>query len=146
MFSANARWSERRAPKPVPLAPLLQRLQIVRALLADPAARARRLAYHLSRKQAGPLLAPGVHEAVRNRYRTEFSTLYTSNGHAIGQASRARPPPIGLVLRPHPELGRSNATLANAGGCGKKERGPQPGSCAGFSLTGARLCCVRASA
>ena len=103
-FSENAKWRERRAPKPVPLAPLLQRLREVRALLADPAARARRLAYHLSRKQPGPMLAPGPHDAVRNRYGTEFSALYTSIGHAIGQASRARPPPIGPVLRPPPRI------------------------------------------
>lgn len=103
-FSSHSKWAERAPKRPVHLAPLLVRFSTVMDLLKNPEVRARRLAYHLSRKQAGPMLAPGDHNAVRNRHGTEFSTIYTLLGHDIGEASRARPPPIGPVLRPPPRI------------------------------------------
>jgi len=103
-FSSASNWTDRKPPKPIPIAPLLARLGEVCDILKNPEARARRLAYHLARKQSGPLLAPGDHNAVRNRYGTEFSSIYTLMGHEIGEMSRARPPPIGPVLRPPPRI------------------------------------------
>lgn len=103
-FSENAEWGTRQAAKPVRLGPLLQRLKNVRALLADPVARARRLAFHLSRKQPGPLLAPGASGMVRGRDGTEFAATYRALAQAIGEASRARPPPLGPVLRARPRI------------------------------------------
>jgi hypothetical protein len=102
----HKKWADRQPPKPVPLAPLLKRLAEVRDILKNPEARARRLAYHLARKQSGPLLAPRAHDAVRNRYGTEFSAIYTAMSAEIGEMSRARPPPIGPVLRPPPRIRR----------------------------------------
>ncbi len=103
-FFAASKWRARRAPKPVPLAPLLRRLRDVRALLADPMARARRLAYHLSRQRPGLCFAPGPAGAVRGRDGTDLSANYVALGHAIGEASRARPPPLGPVKRPPPRI------------------------------------------
>ena len=105
-FSCSSRWAGRQPPKPVPLAPLLKRLAEVRDILNNPEARARRLAYHLARRQSGPLLAPCAHNAVRNRHGTEFSAIYTAMSAEIGELSRARPPPIGPVLRPPPRIRR----------------------------------------
>ena len=101
----------RHRPKPantgrnqVPARPLLDRLTQLRALIEAPQARARKLAWHLARRRPGLMLAPGHHDAVKNRYGTEFSTTYTLMGHAILQQSRARPPPIGPVPRPPPRI------------------------------------------
>ncbi|MEM7493136.1 MAG: hypothetical protein AAF296_07105, partial [Pseudomonadota bacterium] len=88
----------------VPARPLLERLTQLRALIKAPQARARKLAWHMARRRPGLMLAPGNHDAVKNRYGTEFSTTYTLMGHAILRLSRARPPPIGPVPRPPPRI------------------------------------------
>ena len=88
----------------IPARPLLKRFTHLRALIEAPQARARQLAWHMARRRPGPMLAPGHHDAVKNRYGTEFSTTYTLMGHAILKLSRARPPPIGPVPRPPPRI------------------------------------------
>ncbi|MEM1036278.1 MAG: hypothetical protein AAGI14_05915 [Pseudomonadota bacterium] len=91
-------------PTPVPARPYLARIAALRELMNDPYTRARRLAWHIARRRPGFLLAPGAQDAVRNRYGTEFSALYTAMGAGIPARSRARPPPLGPAPRPPPRI------------------------------------------
>jgi hypothetical protein len=91
----------------VPAAPFLARLSMLSDLAKDPRARARRLAWHIARRRPGPILMPDLNRGrVPRRYGTEISASYDADGHAIGEASRARPPPIGAVIRPPPRIRR----------------------------------------
>ncbi|MEL8055756.1 MAG: hypothetical protein AAGK66_06360, partial [Pseudomonadota bacterium] len=88
----------------VPARPLIEQMKALRTLMANPDARARKLAWTLARRRPGLMLAPGAHDAVKNRHGTEVSATYTAMGHAILQLSRARPPPLGPVPRPPPRI------------------------------------------
>lgn len=88
----------------VPARPLIARMKALWTLMANPDARARRLAWTLARRRPGLMLAPGAHDAVKNSHGTEVSATYTAMGHAILQLSRARPPPLGPVPRPPPRI------------------------------------------
>ena len=97
-----------RAPRrngPVLAAPLLAQLAALGALLSDPQARARRLAFHLARERPGPLLAPQIGRAcLPTRFGTELSALYHGLAAEIAEASRARPPPLGPLAWPGPRI------------------------------------------
>ena len=91
----------------VQAAPLMARLTALKALIAAPDARARRLAFHLSRRRPGLLLASDAGNAqLPRRFGTEVSMLYAALAPAILAASRARPPPLGPAPRPGPRLRR----------------------------------------
>ncbi|MDJ0921293.1 MAG: hypothetical protein QNI84_09205 [Henriciella sp.] len=81
--------------QPVLAAPLLGRLNALKTLLKNPAARAKRLAFHLARYRPGWLFAPGRTGDVPHRWGPELSATFTAMGHQIVAASKARPPPIG---------------------------------------------------
>jgi len=83
-----------RTPNHIEAAPLVARLSALKALLEDPAARARRLAFHISRKRPGPLLAPGREAHVPRRWGTELSALYEAMAARIQTLSHERPPPL----------------------------------------------------
>ena len=90
---------------PIPAAPLLEKLSALKTLIANPEARARRLAYTLARKRPGPLLAPDIHRGlVPNRLGTEISSLYQGLAAQIGTLSRGRPPPLGPAPRAPPRI------------------------------------------
>ena len=96
-------WRER--PVALPAAPLLSRLGFLRAVIADPGPRARRLAFHLARRKPGWLAAPGeARLPARARNFTETSALYAAMGSEIRRTSRARPPPLGPAPRPPPRI------------------------------------------
>lgn len=82
--------------------PLLVRLGMLKRLMAEPEARARRLAWHLARCRPGVILPPVSVTGVPGRYGVEASALFDMMGHAILSESRARPPPLGPVPRPPP--------------------------------------------
>ncbi|MEM1391236.1 MAG: hypothetical protein AAGG45_09165 [Pseudomonadota bacterium] len=92
------------SPTQMAARPYLERMAALRALMNDPYKRARRLAWTLARRRPGFLLAPGRADAVRNRYGTEFSALYTAMAAGILTRSRARPPPLGPMPRPPPRI------------------------------------------
>ena len=98
----------------IPARGLLDALARLQALVADPLARARRLAFHLARHRTGPLLAPGDPNAVRARHGNEFSARFVALAAAIATQSRARPPPLGPRLpmppRKRERLGRTRVT------------------------------------
>ncbi|MEM9226066.1 MAG: hypothetical protein AAGA24_06085, partial [Pseudomonadota bacterium] len=89
----------------VPAAPLLQKLSALKALLAAPEARARRLAFHLARVRSGPLLPPGFGRwGVKRRYGTEVSAHYDALSTWIVRQSLARPQPLGPRPRAGPRI------------------------------------------
>ena len=78
----------------VPLAPLHARLQALEKVMANPMARARRMAWQLARTRPGILLAPTSRTGVPNRWGTEPSALYDAMAADIPRLSRDRPPPL----------------------------------------------------
>jgi hypothetical protein len=76
----------------LPAAPIIARIQRLRAMLDTAEARGHRLAFTLARRRHGLLLAP-LPLALPNRMGTGVTSLYGSLGHAIFERSRARPPP-----------------------------------------------------
>ncbi|MEO0548651.1 MAG: hypothetical protein AAFZ91_01930 [Pseudomonadota bacterium] len=82
------------APDRIEAAPLVAKLRALKALLEDPAARARRLAFSIRRKRPGPLLAPGRDTHVPRRWGTELSALYEAMAVRIQTLSHERPPPL----------------------------------------------------
>jgi hypothetical protein len=104
-WTARARLSGGPRRDGVPAAPFLARLSMLSDLAKDPRARARHLAWHIARRRPGPMLMPDLNRGlVPRRYGTEISASYDADGHAISEASRARPPPIGAVIRPPPRI------------------------------------------
>ncbi|MEM0985350.1 MAG: hypothetical protein AAGJ32_03810 [Pseudomonadota bacterium] len=90
---------------PIDSGPLLSRLAALKALIDDPAARARRLAYHLARRRPGLLRAPpyrGPHSG--QQFGTEPGALHDSFAVAILEQSRARPPPLGRAPNNSPRI------------------------------------------
>ena len=86
-------------------APLLARLSALRDLVEAPEARARRLAWHLARRRPGRFRAPRYTGPRSGRlFGTETGALHDGLGHAIFEASRARPPPLGPATRLGPRL------------------------------------------
>jgi len=100
-------WRTRPEPVrgPVPAKRLLQRLSALKALLDDPAPRAKSLAWSLARHRPGVLVAPQG-RAMPARWGAEPSALYTAMGFSISEASRARPPPLGPRPRAGPRIRR----------------------------------------
>jgi hypothetical protein len=84
-------------------APLLDQWRSLMALIADPGARAKRLAYTLARRRPGRLLVPKQNDIPR-RFGTELSALYDCMEMEIIDACRARPPPLGPIPRPPPRI------------------------------------------
>lgn len=84
-------------------APLLEQWRSLKALIADPDARAKRLAYTLARRRPGRLLVPKQNDVPR-RFGTEISALYDCMAMEIIDAARARPPPLGPILRAPPRI------------------------------------------
>ena len=90
---------------PVPAAALLARLAALKALAEAPAARARKLAFHLARRRPGPLLAPGsARGGLKACYGREPAMVYTALGEAIVARARERPPPLGPRPREGPRI------------------------------------------
>lgn len=87
--------------------PLYSRLAMLSDLIANPHARARRLAFHLARRRPGPLLAPGFAlTTTTRRFGTEISMQFDAMAEAIHAAGRARPPPLGPLPGPGPRIRR----------------------------------------
>ena len=83
----------------------LARLAALKRLIDAPEKRARRLAWHLARRRAGLLLAPGSGARdVPARFGTQASALYAGMAPAIVAASRARPPPLGPRQKAPPRI------------------------------------------
>lgn len=98
----------RRAPGPVHVGRLQQRLDLVAMIAADPLARARRLAFHLARRRPGLILAPDRHlrppAALRRIWGAEVSASFSAMGFGILERSRSRPPPLPPPRRYGPSI------------------------------------------
>jgi hypothetical protein len=101
----------RSAPSLVDMGRLNQRLDQLSTIIADPVARARRLAFHLARSRPGPIhptestVRPPGH--LRRWWRPEAGIAFSALAHEIQTRSRARPPP----LRPRRRHGPSVIVL-----------------------------------
>lgn len=92
-----------RGPAEMPAAPILARIARLRRALNTAEARGRRLAYTLSRRRHGLLMAP-FPLAVPARMGTEFAHLYRTYGFDIRRQSCARPPPTRARPPPRPRI------------------------------------------
>lgn len=87
----------------LPAAPLLARIARLRRALNTAEARGRRLAYVLSRRRHGLIMAPSP-LAIPARMGTEFAHLYRTYGFDIRRQSCARPPPTRARPPPRPRI------------------------------------------
>jgi hypothetical protein len=101
-FDAN----DRAAPKPVAMARLFQRLDLVSAISKAPLARARRLAFYLARNREGPILAPDPRRRPPSYWNTDARATFDALAHNIITRSKARPPPMAPVRNCWPTITR----------------------------------------
>jgi hypothetical protein len=87
-------------PVPVNMTKLYAQLDFLAMIAANPAAKAKRLAFHLARTHHGIIMAPCGPARVAGRWRTEVRASYDSMAWAIVTKSRVRPPPL-APLRTH---------------------------------------------
>jgi hypothetical protein len=81
-------------PQPVDMARLYAQLDYLSKLAANPMAKAKRLAFHLSRTYKGIIMAPRGPERIAGRWGTEVSASYDAMACSIMTKSRSRPPPL----------------------------------------------------
>jgi hypothetical protein len=86
------------APVEINMAKLYAQLDYLAGLAADPAAKAKRLAFHLARSydynKHGIIMAPAGPKRIRGRWGTEVSASFDAMAHSIITKSRNRPPPL----------------------------------------------------
>jgi hypothetical protein len=91
-------------PQPVALGRLYQRLDQLTAIVADPLARAKRLAFHLARNKEGPILAPNHALRPPGSWGTEARATFFALEHDIIARSKNRPPPLPPPRRCWPSI------------------------------------------
>ena len=84
--------------------PILARINLLQAVLEDPEAHARRMAYRLARQRDDQYPALPYTDVNMRRLGIELSTLYPLIGGSINKASRTRPPRAGPRPRPPPRI------------------------------------------
>jgi hypothetical protein len=82
------------APVTVPIGRWLAQLDYLHAVIKDPIAKARRLAFSLARQRHGLLMAPSQHSRVMRGQGTECTAIFSAMAFQIIQKSRTRPPPL----------------------------------------------------
>jgi hypothetical protein len=85
-----------RTPEPtqINMAKLYAQLDYLAKLAANPAAKAKRLAFHMARTHEGMILAPQGPRRIAGRWGTQVSAFYDAIAMAIMEQSRSRPPPL----------------------------------------------------
>jgi hypothetical protein len=83
-----------RPPVRVPIGRWMAQLDYLQALIHDPVAKARRLAFSLARSRHGILMAPPCPPRLLRRCGTEISALHDAMAYQIMEKSRNRPPPL----------------------------------------------------
>jgi len=81
-------------PATVPIGRLWRQLDHLQAIIKNPVAKARRLAFSLARRHPGLLMAPDQNRRVMRGCGTEPSSLFDAMAFQIMQKSRSRPPPL----------------------------------------------------
>jgi hypothetical protein len=81
-------------PTQINMAKLYAQLDYLAKLAADPAAKAKRLAFHMARTHEGMILAPQGPRRIAGRWGTQVSAFYDAIAMAIMEQSRNRPPPL----------------------------------------------------
>jgi hypothetical protein len=81
-------------PTEVDMASLYAQLDYLAKLAANPAAKAKRLAFHMARTHEGMIIAPLGPRRIAGRWGTQVSAFYDAIAMAIMEQSRNRPPPL----------------------------------------------------
>jgi hypothetical protein len=81
-------------PVEVDMAKLYAQLEFLAAIAKDPAAKAKRFAFHLARRHPGILMAPEGPKRIAGRWGTEVRASFDAMAMAIITKSRERPPPL----------------------------------------------------
>jgi hypothetical protein len=81
-------------PVEVDMAKLYAKLDFLAAIAANPVAKAKRLAFHMSRTYEGIIIAPQGPKRIAGRWGTEVRASYDAIAAAIMEQSRTRPPPL----------------------------------------------------
>jgi hypothetical protein len=81
-------------PVEVDMAKLYAKLDFLAAIAANPVAKAKRLAFHMSRTYEGIIIAPQGPKRIAGRWGTEVRASYDAIAAAIMEQSRNRPPPL----------------------------------------------------
>lgn len=81
-------------PVTVPIGHCWRQLDHLQAIIKNPVAKARRLAFSLARRRPGLLMAPDQSRRVMRGCGTEPSSLFDAMAFQIMQKSRSRPPPL----------------------------------------------------
>jgi hypothetical protein len=84
----------RGTPIPVDMANLYAQLDFLSKIAANPAAKAKRLAFHLARSQQGIVIPPEGPQRIAGRWGTQVSASYNAMAGSIMTVSRSRPPPL----------------------------------------------------
>ncbi len=82
------------APVTVPIGRWLAQLDYLHAVIKDPIAKARRLAFSLARQRHGLLMAPYQNPRVMRGQGTECTAIFSAMAFQIMGKSRSRPPPL----------------------------------------------------
>jgi hypothetical protein len=83
-----------RDPQPVAMARLYERLDHLAAIVNDPLARAKRLAFYLARNKEGPILARNQMLRLPGFWGTEVRATFDGLAFDIITRSKKRPPPL----------------------------------------------------
>jgi hypothetical protein len=81
-------------PMPVNMAKLYAKLDFLSKIAANPLAKAKRMAFHLSRTYEGIIIAPKGPKRIAGIWGTEVRAFYDAIAMAIMTQSRNRPPPL----------------------------------------------------
>jgi hypothetical protein len=81
-------------PVQIDMAKLYAQLDFLSKIAANPAAKAKRLAFHLARNYQGIIIAPQGPKRMAGRWGTQVSASFDAMAAAIMTQSRTRPPPL----------------------------------------------------
>jgi hypothetical protein len=82
------------SPVQVDMTKLYAQLDFLSKIAANPAAKAKRLAFHLARNYQGIIIAPQGPKRMAGRWGTQVSASFDAMAAAIMTQSRTRPPPL----------------------------------------------------
>jgi hypothetical protein len=81
-------------PVQIDMTKLYAQLDFLSKIAANPAAKAKRLAFHLARNYQGIIIAPEGPKRMAGRWGTQVSASFDAMAAAIMTQSRTRPPPL----------------------------------------------------
>jgi hypothetical protein len=96
--------SDQLMPQPVAMERLYLRLDHLAAIVRDPLARAKRLAFHLARSKEGPIVTSDPAIRPPSHWKTDARATFVALGYDMTARSMKRPPPLGPRRRCWPTI------------------------------------------